>query len=139
MSLLSPISSGWQLNEVEDWKVTSCTMGSFPLLTDGARHLGAWEPEARIRVAWFSSPTPVPRTLGAVPGAKHPDIAANGKGRLLVAWTEGTGWNRGGSVAWHELEDSLEPVGPPGKAPDVPVWGRVTAYAEPDGSFVVLR
>jgi hypothetical protein len=139
MSLLSPAPSGWQVKEVEDWEVTTCPMSSSALFTDGTRLLGAWETEARIRVAWLSSPGLAPRTLGAVSGAKHPVIAGNQNGRLLVAWTEGTGWNRGGSVAWQELDDTLEPVGPPGKAPDLAVWGRVAAFAGPDGTFVVLR
>ena len=139
MSLLSPTSSGWGLKEVEDWEVATCPMSASALFADGTRLLGAWETEGRIRVAWLSGPGLAPRTLGAASAAKHPVIAANQNGRLLVAWTEGTGWNRGGSVAWQELDETLAPVGPPGKAPDLPVWGRVAAFAEPDGTFVIVR
>ena len=32
-------------------------------------------------------------------GRKHPVVAGNARGETILAWTEGVGWNRGGSVA----------------------------------------
>jgi hypothetical protein len=32
--------------------------------------------------------------------AKHPVVIGNSRGEVLLAWAEGTGWNKGGSVAW---------------------------------------
>ena len=31
---------------------------------------------------------------------KHPSVAINAAGERLFAWTEGTAWARGGTVAW---------------------------------------
>ena len=31
---------------------------------------------------------------------KHPVITSNTKGEMILVWTEGTGWKRGGSLAW---------------------------------------
>ena len=69
---------------------------------------------------------------------KHPALAVNKNGEMLLAWTEGTAWRRGGSVAWQLYDRSGRPRGAPGKAGGLPVWGLPAAFARSDGSFVVL-
>ena len=54
-----------------------------------------------------------------------------------VAWTEGTGWEKGGSLAWETLDAKGEQTGS-GRADGVPVWGFAAAVAEPDGSFTLF-
>jgi hypothetical protein len=71
-------------------------------------------------------------------GAKHPAVAVNSKGEVLLAWAEGTGWNKGGTVAWQVTSgDGALPLSGRGRE-GLPVWGRPAAFARPDGSFVVL-
>ena len=57
---------------------------------------------------------------------------------MLLAWAEGTGWNKGGAVAWQvgtaDNDGRLS-----GRGREVlPVWSRPAAFARPDGSFVVV-
>jgi hypothetical protein len=74
-----------------------------------------------------------------VEGRKHPVVALNGKGELLFAWTEGTGWNRGGALAWQVYDASGRPQ-EQGRLPGaVPVWGLAAAAARPDGSFLLVH
>lgn len=75
----------------------------------------------------------------AASSAKHPSVAISPQGNILIAWVEGSGWNRGGSAVWQEFDQKLQPLGPQEKAAGVPAWGRVVGYAEPQGDFVILR
>ena len=70
--------------------------------------------------------------------SRHPSIAVNAHGDRLIAWTDGTAWARGGTVSW-ELQgaDGVRKDGGE-RVAAVPVWGLVTAAAQPDGSFVIL-
>jgi hypothetical protein len=61
----------------------------------------------------------------------------NKDGDLLVVWTEGTGWERGGTVHWQVYNGGKEPAGS-GEAKNLPVWGLAAAFAEADGSFAVI-
>lgn len=138
MTLLSLSGNTWKSREVEPWKVAACPMSSAALGFTSNRLLGAWETAGQIRMGWLSDPAFPPVTVAAEK-AKHPSIAINGKGSILVSWLQGSGWNRGGSVFWQEFDGELRPTGKAANAGTVPAWGRVTAYAEPNGDFVVLR
>jgi hypothetical protein len=77
----------------------------------------------------------------AAPGStkgKHPVAVANGQGETLFAWTEGTGWAKGGAVAWqlYDQEGQLTPE--KGRVAGVPVWSLVTAFAKQDGTFMIV-
>ena len=69
---------------------------------------------------------------------KHPVLAANAKGEILFAWTEGMGWSRGGAVAWQLYDADGKPTGVHGRSQGVPTWSLVAACTRPDGSFVIL-
>ena len=138
MTLLSLSGDTWNSREIEPWKVAACPMSSAALAFTSNRLLGAWETAGQIRMGWLSDPA-FPLVTVAADKAKHPSIAINGKGSILVSWLHGSGWNRGGSVFWQEFDGELRPTGKATHAGVVPAWGRVTAYAEPDGDFVVLR
>ena len=94
-------------------------------------YLGALKLETR-RLVW--------RT--AAPGwgrnRKHPVLAVNDKDQILLAWTEDTAWNRGGSVAWQVFDAKGRPVDGLGKATGLKVWSLPTAFTRKDGSFVVM-
>ena len=53
-------------------------------------------------------------------------------------WTEGTGWQRGGALAWQIFGADGKPAAAPQRRDGVPVWGLAAAVAEPDGSFTVV-
>ena len=138
MTLLSLSGGTWKSREIEPWKIAACPMSSAALAFTSNRLLGAWETAGQIRMGWLSDPALPPVTVAAEK-AKHPSIAINGKGSILVSWLQGSGWNRGGSVFWQEFDGELRPTGKAAHAGAVPAWGRVTAYSEPKGDFVVLR
>ena len=65
-------------------------------------------------------------------------MAADARGQTILVWTEGVGWNRGGSVVWQVYDKDGKPTAEKGRADGVPTWSLVAAFARPDGSFVVL-
>ena len=82
-----------------------------------------------------AGPRPAP---GRATQRKHPALAVNGRGELLLVWTEGTGWNKGGGLAWQQFDAQGRPTTVKGRQPGIPVWSFATPYARPDGSFVIL-
>ena len=69
--------------------------------------LAAWETRGQVCFARLGPPGPA-RTPVSPPGGdggrKHPSMAVNGRGEVLLAWAEGTGWQKGGSLAWQAFD-----------------------------------
>jgi hypothetical protein len=71
-------------------------------------------------------------------GRKHPVIAANERGETVLVWTEGMGWERGGSLAWQVFDKTGKPTKQRGTADGVPVWSLAAVFARPDGGFTII-
>ncbi len=147
MMLLSAGRDGVVASTVLDgWERSVCPMSTCALLRFGGVNGApggmalAWETQAQIHLALArdgkaGATIPMP---GAGGTRKHPALAVNSRGEILVAWTEGTAWEKGGTVAWQRFSADGSPVGERGQADDLPVWGLPAAVARPDGSFVIL-
>ncbi len=105
--------------------------------------VAAWETDGQIYFAGtrpgttdFTEPRSVP---GESRARKHPSLAFNARGELLVAWAEGTGWERGGALAWQVYDRDGKPTGERGRVDGgIPVWGLPTAVGT-DGGFTVIH
>jgi hypothetical protein len=70
----------------------------------------------------------------------HPVAIANGKGEILTLWTEGTGWQKGGALAWQVYSSDLKPADEKGIRPDaVPTWSFGAAFPDANGDFVIVH
>ncbi len=104
--------------------------------------LAAWETAGgvywqRLGVAATQTVSPfTPPVVGRNP--KHPVAVANAQGEVLLAWTEGTGWAKGGDIAWQRFDSSGKPLGGKGRAGGLPTWSSVAAFATPGNGFVLL-
>jgi hypothetical protein len=65
----------------------------------------------------------------------------NAAGKMLLVWTEGTGWARGGALAWQGFDRDGRPSPEQRGRRDgaIPVWGLAAAVAKWDGGFTVLH
>jgi hypothetical protein len=88
-------------------------------------------------------------TKGAAPRApartaserrKHPRLAIDKDGRVLMAWTEGMSSTSmtGGSLSWQVFGADGQPIGDRGSRPGVPPLSLGVVAARPGGSFVVF-
>ncbi len=58
---------------------------------------------------------------------------------MILVWTEGTGWNRGGNLAWQVYDKAGNPIESGDRAGAIPVWGLPAVVAEADGRFTILH
>jgi hypothetical protein len=133
----------FQGEDVHPWSIDLCPMSSesFAAGPEGPV-VGAWETKGQVyftridpKTGKSSDPVAAP---GEGKGRKHPAVAVNAKGEVILAWTEGMGWEKGGSVAWQVFDKDGAPTEERGRAAGVPVWSLVAIYVRPDGRFVVV-
>jgi hypothetical protein len=117
-------------------------MSSFALseVADGV--LAAWETYGQVQWTTIDRRSGRAGRMIEAPGAsenrKHPVLASNDHGDVLLAWTEGTGWSKGGGLAWQLFTAAGAPTGREGKLGGVPVWSMVAVASRQDGQFVLV-
>jgi len=144
MTLLISTDQGVTFHDttVGPWELNACPMSTAYLSEGGERVRAAWETAGQV---YFDSVEPDSHKVTtpiAAPGEsnnrKHPAVAANVHGQVLMVWTEGTGWSRGGSLAWQLFDNAGNPVTAEGHAPGVPVWGLPSVFADRKGNFTIV-
>ena len=122
------------------WNINACPMSSMDFAENGDTLVGAWETGGqvywtRITGDRTGEPTAAP---GEGKGRKHPRLAVNEKGEILLVWTEGTGWQKGGSFAYQLYDDSGRPSGEAKQIPGIPTWSFAAAVPLADNGFSIL-
>jgi len=69
---------------------------------------------------------------------KHPRLAINNAGQVLLVWTEGAAWARGGSLAWQVFGLDGRPLAESGGRTGLPAWSFGAAVVRVDGTFTVF-
>ncbi len=145
--------------ELQPWPINACPMSSSSLESTPRGLFAAWETDNTIWMANLASASSKPRCLSSN-GSKHPSLAQNERGETLIAWAQGTGWQRGGTLAWSLLDadggeiEKSETQGkerPGNAAPEtqtpakdkrdflVPVWSYPAAAHLPSLGFLVIH
>jgi len=101
--------------------------------TSGQVFYGRIDPSGRNVTARIPAP-------GEGKDRKHPALAVNSRGEVLMAWTEGSGWQKGGDLAWQVFDASGQPTAEKGRLPGgIPAWGLPATFARPEGGFTILH
>jgi hypothetical protein len=127
---------------VDRWKIGTCAMSTSTFGASALETVGVWETKGHVRFAVFT-PEQKPAIPFSVPALsdnqKHPAVAINNKGQFLIAWAEGTGWNKGGTVAWQVFDQDGAPIiGQSGRADGLPAWSMPAAFTRSDGTFGII-
>jgi hypothetical protein len=117
-------------------------MSTMALVEGPKSVVAAWDTDGQIYFAKIKPKTAELTAPQAVPGAakerKHPALAVNARGETIVVWTAGTGWQRGGALAWQVFDKSGEPTKEKGRLDSgIPVWGLPTVVATDKGFTII--
>ncbi len=127
---------------LDRWRIGQCTMSSESFSENARGLIAAFESNGRVQLMQ------VPPfggemqriTPSSANRAKYPSVATNSKGETLVAWAEGTAWQKGGALAWQVFDAAGKPLSEASRAENgVGVWSLPATYARADGSFVILH
>ncbi len=144
MTLLesSDCGSTFRAERLGPWKLNACPMSTASLQSRAGRVFAAWETAGQIHFDRIDSATQKVLETIIPPGAsadrKHPAIAMDGRGWVLLSWTEGMGWKKGGSLAWQMYDPSGNAAGAEGHAEGVPVWDMPSVIADREGDFTIV-
>jgi len=128
----------------DPWTIATCPMSSEAFADGPDAVTLAWETTGQVlfskidkKLHRVSKPIGAP---GSANGRKHPAVALNGRGETILVWAEGTGWERGGALAWQVFDDKGKPTASRGRIDKaIPIWGFAAVYAEPDDSFTIIH
>jgi hypothetical protein len=128
---------------VDPWPLNSCPMTTAAMANGPGGLLLAYQTQDQVflsrRPGDSDRLAPAVSPPGDAAGRKYPAVAANASGHILLVWTQGVSWDRGGSVCWQVLGPDLKPIsGASGSRGGVPAWSLVAAAAGPDGTFLVI-
>ncbi len=145
MTLLTSQDKGASFKSmiVGRWEIDTCPMSDSGLAESNDRLLVVTGRKGRIRLSGVPNSWKVglaPINMPASKNARLPVVANNRKGETLLAWTEGTGWDRGGALVWQMTQgDRRASTEPKRIRGAIPVWGILSAVALPDGDFVLFH
>lgn len=119
------------------WQLNACPMTTSSMIAGPSGPLLAWESERNVYWSRLGADPIAAPDLKA--DRKFPSIAVNPKGEVLLAWCEGMTFGQSGSLHWQVFNSDGKPIeGATGSQSGVPAWSLVSAFTEPDGSFVIM-
>ena len=113
-------------------------MSSMDYAGNGKNVVGAWETGGQVYWSHFDREPARVAAPGEGKGRKHPRVAVNRSGEVLLVWTEGTGWQKGGSLAYQIFDPAGKPTGERKQLPGIPTWSFAAAVARADNSFSLV-
>ncbi|MEO5803916.1 MAG: hypothetical protein ABIR24_10325 [Verrucomicrobiota bacterium] len=123
------------------WQIAMCPMSTAAISGSKTASVAAWETAGQIYFSIINAKDCAISKSIAASGSekcKNPAAAINAKGEIMVTWTHGTGWAKGGSVAWQLFDPTGHPTALKGRSTGVAVWGLVSCMAKPDGNFIIF-
>jgi hypothetical protein len=131
----------FELATVNRWMINACPMSSCSFAEAGTGVVAATEREGQVGFSLIEAETlniSSPASFPAGEKRRHPTVASDSKGDVLLAWTEGTAWEKGGALAWQLFDKNGKATAEKGRADGVPVWSLPTVFAGADGRFEIV-
>jgi hypothetical protein len=125
--------------QLDKWRMDTCPMSSEALAQGPRGTFAAWDNDGQIYFCFLQAPVFAVPAPGKGGNRQHPALAFNKKGEMILVWTEGTGWQRGGSLHWQVYDKDYTPRDAGRRPGAIPVWGLPAVVAESDGRFTILH
>lgn len=126
---------------VQRWDINACPMSSMSFAENAASLFAAWETEGQVYAGLVDrAHAAVPSHFSPEPGTrprKHPRLAVDRSGDVLMAWADGAAWAKGGELRYAIFDSAGKPVVGDTAIAALPVWSFAATLATPDG-FLVL-
>jgi len=114
---------------VQEWQTNCCPGTSFSIASAEGDVVGAWETKGHL---YFAKLGAIPLHVQSAPSGtaqRYPSLTLGQGGSSLLTWTNGAGWQKGGSLHWQAYDKDFRPLGPAGSSGETPVWSFPTAVA----------
>src|SRR5579864_60313 len=128
----------FKVSRWDEWRIDICPLSSMWITQTPKGVLAAWESNEQVFFGSLEQRNALPRSPAGQGRRKHPVLAGNGRGETILVWTEGMGWNQGGSVAWQVYDKDGKPTAEAGSKRGVPTWSLVAVFADADGNFTIV-
>jgi len=122
------------------WSINACPMTSMDFAESANSVLGAWETGGQVywtHVTGESAGNPI-AAPGEGKGRKHPRLGVNARGEVLLAWTEGTGYQKGGSFAYQLYDRAGRAIGEKKEVPGIPAMSFAAVVPGADDGFSIV-
>ena len=124
--------------KLDTWNIDACPMTSMAIAEGAGKIEAAWETSGQVFFENVAGGNAAPVAApGEHKGNKHPRIAIGTGGDTLMAWTEGTSFTRGGSLAWQLYDSNGRAAGEKCTMAGVPAFSFGAVVTKPAG-FVIL-
>jgi hypothetical protein len=127
---------------VAKWDVNACPMSTDFISRTRSGVLISWETAGQVFYASVTAGRDRISRVVAPPGCggdrKHSVVVANSRGATLLAWTDGTAWQRGGTVTWQLFDKAGRPIDQGSSIPGLPVWDVVGASVSRNRRFTIF-
>ena len=143
MTLLSAPPGGGRFRAltVNRWPLSRCPMSSAAMIEQASRLWLGTECRGALKLYELKTGHDTlerGRELSLGEEAKHPAIAVNARGEMLVAWLRGAGFNSGGRLCYQVLDPSKDATGLPELVGPAPRHSLVAAFVNAEGAFELL-
>lgn len=127
---------------LDRWKASQCPMSLPSMDLSAGATTFLWETGPNIfwtDASALSQPRTLPANVEGKGRRKHPVSVRTREGYSLLAWSEGTGWQKGGYVGW-QLRRPEGTILATERSPsmDLPVWSRPAVYFDAMANTFVL-
>ncbi|MCB1231219.1 MAG: exo-alpha-sialidase [Verrucomicrobiae bacterium] len=144
LSRQSGIDGTFSGHKIDAWNINRCPMSSAAFAASDDRLAIAWESRDRVYFQGIDSRTGAPIDTAISPeghphkGQKHPSLAIDEAGNLLLVWMVPGGWGAPGRVEWRVFLPDGTPTDTTGLQEGVPPWSMATATFQPGSGFSVF-
>ena len=143
MALLRSSDHGqsFELRTTSQWKIQTCPMSSSSFAEGNQGIILGTEKGGKPCLSVIN---PATMKVSAIAKdffqrqGKHPAVAGNSDGEVLLAWAEGAGWAKGGSLRWQVFDAKGNQTIGNVESQKIPVWSLPAVVSTSEDTFLIV-